>query len=275
MSAINSVEWHLILQRIFIGGSIVISSACFSADLQRLDRYAALDSKSSADGDFFSEIHLDRNGIANSVNGFPAISSDSKLLAVLQISDPHEPSTFLNVYRTKDFGVEQRFSLFDRHEFHRAQNSVEENAALAAFYDAVELATVTANNYLHAQRFRPIDLLYDLQGWLHQPRSIDRRNEDLAVWRMETAKWSLSFAPATDVFQIRSIETTEKVFSVRPPIEVYGIARPGLLCRARPRPYRGWYDSAAEVLIVRFGYFTGLTSCDIDDKWMLQRLGNP
>jgi hypothetical protein len=238
------------------------------------DSHETFEAKGKDESTHLSTLQLGRFGYVQDADLFPAISSDLLLLAILQITDPHEPSTYLNIYRRDDFELVQRFALFDHRELYTAQNAVNQYEALEAFYSTTQQVVNTANDFLSEQRFRPIDLLYDLHDWLHQPRSIERGNEDPDVWRVETAKWSLSFAPATDVFRIRSTETTETVFSVRPPIEVYGIARPGLLCRVRPRPYRGWYDSAAEVLILRFGYFSGLASCDIGDKWMLQRLEN-
>jgi len=238
------------------------------------DAHEALGATGHGESTFLSTLEVDRLGHFEEAGLFPAISSDSRLLAVLQITDPHEPSIYLNIYQSDDFELTQRFALFDRRELYIAQNAAEREEALEAFYSTTQQVVEIANDFLYEQRFRPIDLLYDFQGWLHQPRSIERGNGDPAVWRMETVNWNISFTRATDEFRIRSTETTETVFSVRPPIEVYRIARPGLLCRLRPTPYKGWYDSAAEVLILRFGYFSGLTSCDIGDKWMLRRLEN-
>jgi len=266
--------WGHFLRCVVVGGMFLAPLGSVAGERLNADSHETFEAKGKDESTQLSILQLSRFGYVEDADLFPAISSDLLLLAILQITDPHEPSTYLNIYRSDDFELVQRFALFDHRELYTAQNAVNRDEAIAAFYGTTHQVVEAANDFLYAQRFRPINLLYDFQSWLHQPRSIERGNENPAVWRMETADWSLSFAPVTDGFRIRSTKTTETLFSVRPPIEVYGIARPGLLCRIRPTPYRGWYDSAAEVLILRFGYLSGLTSCDIGDRWMLQRLEN-
>lgn len=214
-----------------------------------------------------------KSGHARGDDGvFPAISADHHNVAILHVDDPHDRSVSLVIVGVEDRSVIERFDLVVAGERRVALNSDDQHLALARFEDAIGENLELANQYLSENDFHPVPELFNIRDSFtgdHNSRGGDKRP---GVRESRIGVWVISYDPDAERLEISDTRTGTVALRVRQPIEVYGFASPGVLCRVRPAPYRGWYDEGSDTAIIRLGYFWSGHGCDISDKWLIETL---
>lgn len=203
---------------------------------------------------------------------FPAISADRQRIAILHFDDPHDRSFSLVVLSVETSDIERRMELLsasDRDLLWRSGSTETKAGEVASkVYGQIE----HANQYLLEQQFRSIPSLFDMREDFNPGPLFRSNGKQHQTWHKEVGNWAIHYDVVKGTLEVSDANGSNTHVRITPPIEVYGIARPGVLCKTRPVPYQAWHDEESGALIVRLGYFWGGHGCDTSDKWLIERL---
>ncbi len=205
----------------------------------------------------------------------PAISADHHKIAILHIDDPHDPSVLLAIIGVEDHSVIERFDLVLARERRKVLNSDDQDIALAEFESGIRDNLELANQYLSENGFQPVTELFNIHSLFTTDYFYREGDKRPGAWEAKVGVWLISYDPGAEKLEISDTRTGDTALCVKQPIEVYGFASPGVLCKVRPAPYQGWYDKGSDTAIIRLGYFWGGHGCDVSDKWLIETLGSP
>lgn len=206
---------------------------------------------------------------------FPAISSDHGQIAILHVDDPHDPSVSLMIVSAESRKIAEHFELVLADERGKALSADDRDIALTELEDRICDRLEIANQYLSELEFHSIPELYNIRNIYTGGYFSLEDDERPRIWENEGEAWVVNYDFGSEKLEISSTKTGNVALRVKRPIEVYGIASPGVLCRVRPTPYRGWYDEGSDTAIIRLGYFWGGHGCDVSDKWLIETLESP
>lgn len=215
------------------------------------------------------------NGAVKGDGVFPAVSSDHQLIAILHVENPHDRSVFLKIVSIDDRNVVEQFELVLADERREALNADDRDTALTAFEDRIRNKLTFANQYLSQNEFYSVPELYDIRHTFAYDYFSPEDYERPRISETEVGVWIINYNHGEEMLKVSSATTGGIALRIKQPIEVYGMARPGALCRVRPTPYQGWYDEESDIAIIRLGYFYGGHGCDVSDKWLIERLESP
>jgi hypothetical protein len=196
---------------------------------------------------------------------FPAISADRGEIAILYGSHEYVTGLGVDIIDVAAQISTRRFNLNWSAEGTTSDLQVEE----------VQERIEDANAYLETRGFRTRTEFYDFNFIF----SADYRRQFLGeklpeFWEREIGPWKVVYWKAKETLEIFEEDSTEALFTLKPPLMVYGIG-PGTLCSTRSVPTQGWYDDKAEVIVLRLLFAPGANhACDRPDRWLVARLGH-
>lgn len=203
---------------------------------------------------------------------FPAISSDHRQIAIIHVEDPHDPTVSLAIISIERRSVIEQFLLVPANAGGGGSNS--ETLHIALEEDEIRDNLEYANRYLSQNEFHPVPELYNIRDVFTGYHYSQDGGEHPRIRGSEVGAWEVSYDRVAEKLEIVEKKTGKLALSVKRAIEVYGITSPGVLCRVRPAPYRGWHDEESGTLIIGLGYFWGGHGCDVSDRWLIETLGS-
>lgn len=218
---------------------------------------------------------ITRSGRVHDEEGlFPAISSDHQRIAILHVDDPHDRSFSLVLVNIETSVIERRLDLISADERNLLLGLNHSDLDEVDIGRRVRRQFELANQYLLENGFQAITSFYDMRQEFG-PGPLFRKNGKLhRTWEEDIGRRSVKYDVVTGTLDVSDLGGESTQLRIRRPIEVYGIARPGVLCRVRPIPYQAWYDEESSTLIVRLGYLPGEHGCEVADRWLVRRLGS-
>ncbi len=194
--------------------------------------------------------------------GFPALSDDGLVLAVLQLDDfESEGATVYLVDLSK--GTEEPFGLETLVLFSRTESGLDE-ADMADVGQRVD----SVNRTLCSGVFRPLEEIYDFSS------SDSRTLSEPRVQSLTWSDWEIRYdSAAGDVTVYRSGEKPKPLVVARP-TEVQGPrgSHPYNFCLTREVPLRAWADQGSGLLLFRLDVTCSCKHCFFAPRWLIEKL---
>jgi len=242
-------------------GLLVSQSLC--ADARAQDIQLVLGDSATARNSGVLVVTMDGHTLGE--EAFPAISADRGEIAILYGSHEYVTGLGVDIIDVAAQTSTRRFNL----------NWSAEGTTSDLQAEEVQERIEGANAYLETRGFRTMTEFYDFNFIF----SADYRRQFLGgelpeFWEREIGPWKVVYWKAKETLEIFEEDSTEALFTLKPPLMVYGIG-PGTLCSTRSVPTQGWYDDEAEVIVLRLLFAPGANhACDRPDRWLVARLRN-